>query len=156
MADQALQLQGLLQLEHTHLRFGFVAGGRFQPQLGHAEQAVQQVLVHHHVMDAGEGNLAAGTFEDAAADAQGIGADAVAVAPVAGQRRAQHGCEHRRDDPVLVGQTVIIAAAAEHQQRHQRYQQLLDLLLQREQPRPRMQPAFFSVHGRLTHSASSS
>ena len=32
-------------LQHAHLRLGFLAAGRFQPHLGHAEQAVQQRLV---------------------------------------------------------------------------------------------------------------
>ena len=54
LADQPFQRQCLVQLQYPHLRFRAHTAGRFQAQLGHAEQAVQRVLPHFHVVDAGE------------------------------------------------------------------------------------------------------
>ncbi|MNM87107.1 hypothetical protein D3C81_992810 [compost metagenome] len=141
LVDQLLQLQRLRQLEYAHLRFGFVARRRFQAQFGHTEQAVQQVLVDDHVVDAGERNLATCALEDTAADDQPVSADAVAVGQVLQQCGADQGHHHDQWRP-LIEQVFFLSTAAEEQQCHQWQQQLLNLLLQHEQPRPRMQALF--------------
>ncbi len=95
LAHQPLQREGLVELEHPHFRFGAIATGRFQLQLGHTEQAMQGVLVDHHVVDAGEGNLAAITREDTTAHRDRRRADTVAIGEVLQHRvRDQH---HHRD-----------------------------------------------------------
>ena len=66
-AHQLFQRDGIVELEHPHLRLGFLAAGRFQPHLGHAEQAMQQRLVHGHVVDARERDLPQAAFEQPAA-----------------------------------------------------------------------------------------
>ena len=81
----------------------------------------------------------AGCVAAAAAHAQAVGADAIAIGEVLQQRRHhQHAdADQRPSGP----EAAAVAAAAEDQQRHQRHDELLELLQQHEQPRQRMQPA---------------
>ena len=92
LAYQALQCEGLVELEDPHLRLGAIPTGRFQLQLGHAEQAMQRVLMDHHVVDAREGDLA----------------------PIAREHATAHG-DRGRSDPVAIGEVL------QHRERHQRH-----------------------------------
>ncbi|MCW0417703.1 hypothetical protein NB689_003457 [Xanthomonas sacchari] len=158
VADLLFQRQRLVQPQHPHLRLGLGAAGRLQPHLGHAEQPVQQRLVHHHVVDARERDLAQAAFQPAAADAQAVVADAVLVGEIAQQRHRHQPAAHRQHHQVI-GVIAVAVAAAEHQQRQQRQQEMPEVLQQHEQPRPRMQAphrrGVFGV-GQAAHSASSS
>src|SRR3546814_7139833 len=74
---------GVVELQHPHLRLGLVAAGRLQPHLGHAEQPVQQRLVDGDVVDPRERHLPAAALEQAAVDDHAVGGDAVAEGQVA-------------------------------------------------------------------------
>ncbi len=138
LAHQSFQRQRLVQLQHAHFGFRTHATGRFQAQLGHAEQAVQRVLPHFHVVDAGERDLAAVARQQSAAHGDRVAADAVAVAEVL-QHRDQHQRGNRRQRNQLRPHRVAVTALAEHQQRHQRQEVVAQLHQQHEQPRPRVQ-----------------
>ena len=115
--------------------------GRFKAHLGHAGQPVQQRLVHHHVVDAGERDVAPAAFQQAAADRHAVTADAVTIGEVAQHRDGHQDGDHDAGRQVI-GRVAAAIAAAEQNQRRQRDQELADLLQQHEQPRQRVQPLF--------------
>ena len=136
----------------------FLPAGGFQPHFRDPEQTVQQRLVHDHVVDAGERDLAPRTVQQALSHRQAVAADDIAVGEVL-QDGQDHQRRHADDgghrDPEV---TVVALARAEHEQRDEREDELLELLQQHEQPRPRMQSAFGqgSIHGEFVHHSASS
>ncbi len=140
-AHQGFQGQRILQLQHPHLGLGPGAAGRLQPHFGDTEHAMQHRLLHRHVVDPRERDLAPAAVQPAAADGDRVGADLVAVGEV-----LQHREQHQHADADQRPQFVPVALP-EHQQRQQRHDELLELLQQHEQPRPRVQPALAGVGG---------
>ena len=139
LAHQRFQRQRLVHAQHPHLRFRLDPAGRFQPHFGHAEDPVQQRLVQVDVVDARERDLAQAAVQPAAADADAVVAQGVAVGEVFGQR-----CDHQHADRDQAPQVVPVAAPGE-QQHQQRQDELLQLRDQHEQPGQRMQAVFAPV-----------
>lgn len=133
LAHETFQRQRLVQLQHSHFRFGAHAAGRLQAQLGHAEQPVQRILPHFHVVDAGERNLAPVARKQTAAHGDRIAADAVTVAEVL-QHRDQDQRGDRRQWDQLRPHRIVVAALTEYQQCDQRQEVVAQLHQQHEQP----------------------
>ena len=128
VTDQLLQRLGVGQRKHAHLALWLLPARRFQPDLGHGKNPMQQGLVQGDVVDAFERDVPHVLLQQSAADDDALGIQPEAIGEVL-EQRDQRQCTHADQRPQLVA-----VAAATEQQHEQRQRELLELLQQHEQP----------------------